>query len=134
MNDKIKHIDINPINKNLDKIPNILYKYRNFDANGYGIRLATHGEVYFASGKEFNDPFECYFIPKSKLIDFEGKKLDEYLRSKALFHNPQASEQEIRQFIKLGVEQHRKLKIGDPTAMDSVMEIQYNNFGIFFFI
>lgn len=131
MNDEINRLDINPINENLDKIPPILYKYRTFDTKGYGVKMAVNGDVYFASGKEFNDPFECYFIPKSKLIDYDGERLDEYLRTKALFHFPNASELEIKQFIQAGKEQRQKLINGDPTAMDSVMEVQYKNFGIF---
>jgi len=35
----------------------ILYKYANWD-NKYHKRLITHNEIYFASAKQFNDPFD----------------------------------------------------------------------------
>ncbi|MEK0337860.1 MAG: DUF2971 domain-containing protein [Nitrosopumilus sp.] len=130
MNKIENRVEINPIVENLDKLPKILYKYRTFDNKGYGLKMATTGEVYFASGKEFNDPFECYFIPISKLIEYEGAVLEKYLRKKAFFHLSNPTEEEVEDFITHGLEQHEKLKNGDPSAMDAVMEVQYRNFGI----
>jgi hypothetical protein len=117
--------DFNPINNNLDKIPYILYKYRTFDDKGYGIDMAINGNVYFASRKEINDPFECYFIPRSKISEYEGEELEKYLESRAHFHFKSASRQEINDFIQVGITQKEKLLKGDPTAMDAVMEVQY---------
>jgi len=39
------------------KPPEIVYKYRNW-SDKFHRRLITHGEVYFADLKEFNDPFD----------------------------------------------------------------------------
>lgn len=41
-----------------DHIPPVLYKYRDW-SDTYQKRLLTHGEVYFASADQFNDPFDC---------------------------------------------------------------------------
>ena len=38
--------------------PNILYKYRDWDDENHK-RLLVDNEVYFATPKQFNDPFDC---------------------------------------------------------------------------
>lgn len=126
-----ERIEINPINENLGNLPKVLYKYRYFDACDYSIKLASNGEAYFASAKEFNDPFDNYFIPTSKLSEYEGDELIAYLEMKAHQHFPNATSSEIDEFIVAGQEQHHKLIIGDPSAFDSVIETQYKKFGIF---
>jgi hypothetical protein len=40
------------------EIPNILYKYRDWD-NTYHKRSLTETEIYFAAPTDFNDPFDC---------------------------------------------------------------------------
>jgi hypothetical protein len=51
--------------------PDFLYKYRSLEGSGalYLKRLLLHDEIYFASRKAFNDPFECR--PK---FSFDGSK------------------------------------------------------------
>lgn len=39
------------------RVPEILYKYRNFDARA--ISMQANDQVYLASPVEFNDPFDC---------------------------------------------------------------------------
>ncbi|MBN9226141.1 MULTISPECIES: hypothetical protein [Legionella] len=39
------------------KPPEILYKYRNFDARA--ISMLANNQIYFASPLDFNDPFDC---------------------------------------------------------------------------
>lgn len=39
-------------------MPSILYKYRNWK-DDYHKGLLTHNEIYFASPKDFNDPYDC---------------------------------------------------------------------------
>jgi hypothetical protein len=41
-----------------ENIPDILYKYRDWD-DGYHRRLLVNNEVYFATPRQFNDPFDC---------------------------------------------------------------------------
>jgi len=41
--------------------PAILYKYRRFDPQGKHVRLLRHGEVWFPSARDFNDPFDTAF-------------------------------------------------------------------------
>lgn len=38
--------------------PTTLYKYRQFDADGYHLRLLEEGELWFSSVRAFNDPFD----------------------------------------------------------------------------
>ena len=44
-----------------ENIPKVVYKYRDWN-NSYHRRMLTNQEVYFASSKEFNDPFD-FAIP-----------------------------------------------------------------------
>jgi hypothetical protein len=41
-----------------EQIPNILYKYRDWE-DKFHKRLLMDNEVYFASPRQFNDPFDC---------------------------------------------------------------------------
>jgi hypothetical protein len=41
--------------------PPILYKYRRFDSEGKHFRVITHGELWFACARDFNDPFDTSF-------------------------------------------------------------------------
>ncbi len=116
--------------ENLDKIPKVLYKYRSFDQHDYCLKYATRGEAYFASARDFNDPFENHFIPKSKLLELKGEALTIYLREKAFMHFPDASESKLAELIEIGKEQQRLLKNGDPRGFEAVLETQYQNFGI----
>ncbi len=36
-----------------------LYKYRYFDSKGFHLKIISEQEIYFASPKELNDPFDC---------------------------------------------------------------------------
>jgi hypothetical protein len=38
--------------------PNILYKYRSFDAAGYHLKIIEDSQLWFASARDFNDPFD----------------------------------------------------------------------------
>jgi len=123
--------DLNPMNKNLERIPEILYKYCSFDSYGYSLQLASNGEAYFESAKNVNDPFDNYFVPTTKMTDLEGHELFAFLRDKAREHHPTASESEIQELVELGRAQHQRLRDGDPRAIDPILEVQYNRFGIF---
>jgi hypothetical protein len=129
-NDQTKSNEINPMVNNLDKIPKVLYKYRSFDSCGYSLQLALHGEAYFASAKDFNDPFDNYFIPTTKMIYLQGEKLDIFLRNKARNHYPDAGESKILELIELGKQRRQMIKDGNPEVFDPVFQVQYRRFGI----
>ena len=74
-NDLPKSKGFNPLSDNIEDLPKVFYKYRSFDPDGYAIQLAINGDAYFASAKDFNDPFDNYFIPKTKLANLEGVEL-----------------------------------------------------------
>ncbi len=46
------------------------YKFRNWGECCHR-RLLTHREIYFASPKEFNDPFDCRIPPRYDLEDID---------------------------------------------------------------
>jgi len=122
--------DVDPNDDNLEQIPTILYKYRSFDPCSSGIQLASNGEAYFASAKDFNDPFDSYFIPTSVMTACQGEELVATLRRKAREHRPGASESEMQELVKRGERQHQRFKDGDPKAIEPVLQIQYDRFGI----
>ncbi len=126
-----KSNDLNPMHENLHRIPDILYKYRSFDSCGHSVQLASNGEAYFASAKDFNDPFDNYFIPTTEMTDYEGEELVAFLRDKARQHYPGANQSKIQQLVELGKKQHQRIKDGDPKAIEPVLQVQYNGFGIF---
>ena len=126
-----KSNDLNPMDENAERIPSILYKYRSFDSCGHSVQLASNGEAYFASAKDFNDPFDNYFIPTTEMTTYEGEELVVFLLKKAKQHYPGADESKIQQLVELGKEQHQRMKDGDPRAIESVLHVQYNGFGIF---
>jgi len=126
-----KSNDLNPMDENLERIPSILYKYRSFDSCGHSVQLASNGEAYFASAKDFNDPFDNYFIPTTEMSGYDGEDLVAFLREKARQHYPGAYESKIQQLVELGKKQHQRIKDGDPKAIGPVLQVQYNGFGIF---
>jgi hypothetical protein len=54
-----------------EPLPPVLYKYRSWDDKNHR-RMLWHSEIYFASPKDFNDPFDCKIpIDYTKLPDGE---------------------------------------------------------------
>lgn len=51
---QLQEVDIFPA-----ACPRHLYKYRAFDKDGFGLRILSHNEVFFASPKALNDPRDC---------------------------------------------------------------------------
>lgn len=64
------------------KAPRVLYKYRYFDRDGYGLRMLTHGEIYFADFSELNDPYEGVFVPESITSGMTDEEAIEYFKLK----------------------------------------------------
>jgi hypothetical protein len=57
---------------------NILYKYRNWSNQDHK-RLIFQGELYIASPKDFNDPFDCRITQNFSLLDSD-EKINKYIR------------------------------------------------------
>lgn len=56
------------------KLPKVLYKYRDWSKEKHR-RIIEENEIYFASPKDFNDPFDCRIAPDiTQLNDEETKK------------------------------------------------------------
>ena len=121
---------INPIQDHLSRIPPVLYKYRHFDQNNYGLQYALHGTVYFPSATELNDPFEAHFVPKSKTLRLKEKPLREFLRQKAVEHYPEANSSRIQDLVRAGLLQRELLINRDPRGFKPILDAQNNMFGI----
>jgi len=64
-------------------IPAILYKYRDWN-DPHNRRLVESNEVYFASPKSFNDPYDCRIT--DRFIKRSRKELDQYINTMAIEH------------------------------------------------
>lgn len=60
------------------KFPPIVYKYRSWQ-NNYHKNLLLYNELYFASPKDFNDPFDCRIPPN--FIDLPYKEKEQYFNN-----------------------------------------------------
>jgi DUF2971 family protein len=109
--------------------PEQLYKYRSWRDENHR-RLFTHNEIFFASAREFNDPFDTT-IP----VDFSGGTEDDYLdmaKRVARSGHPERKEREVlweaREALKKGLyrdpENIRKHRL-------EFQECRFNSFGIF---
>jgi len=122
--------EINPIDENLHLIPKVLYKYREFDSQAFGVTMATKGEVYFASAQDLNDPFEGFFIPESRLLKYEGAEFVNFVKRKALTHFPKATNRDIQILIQKAIQQKKYLQDADPRGMEGILNVQYKGYGI----
>ena len=120
----------NPIEENLDKLPPLLYKYRVFDKDGYGVKMATKGEAFFSSARNFNDPFEHYFIPESKFIDLPDDELKHYIYKKTKQRFPKKDRWERKKLERVAFKRAMILR-DDPTiGAAELLELQYEKFGV----
>lgn len=79
--------------------PSIIYKYRNWKSE-FNRNTLIKSELYFASPKEFNDPFDCR-VPKDFSILNDPAELElyiEYFRKKHK-HNYKGQEQEFEESL-----------------------------------
>lgn len=121
---------MNPIEDNLDILPQHLYKYRPFDEIGYGVSLAVRGEAYFSSAKALNDLFECHFIPVSKLENLKGAELNQFLELKTKQHFPDADQTTFQEMVELAKKRSALIKANNPSIYNDVIQVQYKNVGI----
>lgn len=121
---------MNPIEDNLDILPEHLYKYKPFDEFGYGVSLAVSVEAYFSSAKALNDLFECHFNPVSKLENLKGAELVQYIELKTKQHFPDADQTTIQEMVELAKKRSALIKAKDPSIYDDVIHVQHENVGI----
>lgn len=55
-----------------ERPPEILYKYRNFDARS--ISMLANNQIYFASPLDFNDPFDC--VAHEHMLDAHAESME----------------------------------------------------------
>ncbi|PWN06092.1 hypothetical protein DDZ15_09565 [Rhodohalobacter mucosus] len=111
-------------------MPSLLYKYRVFDEDNFGIKMATTGEAFFSSARHLNDPFEHYFIPESNFIGLPEDELKQYIHKKTKQRFSTATRLQRKELESIAWKRamiHRK----DPTiAAAELLELQYERFGI----
>ena len=62
---------------NLDKYPKTVYKYRDWSNKNHK-KVLLDNEIFMASPKDFNDPFDCRIIVNYHLLN-TPEKLEEYI-------------------------------------------------------
>ena len=120
----------NPIEDHLDDLPPMLYKYRTFDDDDYAIAMAAKGEVFFSSARHFNDPFENYFIPRTKLLELPNDQLKNELIRKAERDFPSRSRLEQRALVLKAFSRFKKIRNNPAHGAGELLEMQYRKFGI----
>ncbi len=106
----------------------LLYKFRDWTNDNHK-RILTDSEIYFASPNQFNDPFDCFLIPRYDLLP-EVEKLDKYKEMIAL-DNPHLTQSEVTKEAK---KWHRlKLLDGEKFLKRAEELLMLNNarYGIF---
>ncbi len=96
--------------------------------------MARSGDVYFADAREFNDPFDCFFIPSSKLSHMDDLELKHYISKKTKFHFPNADTRERRRITSKGIQRVQRSRLGSTEMVDAVMQHQYEKIGICSFV
>jgi len=111
-------------------LPDKLYRYRSLDQ--HSMSELIHGEFYFASPKEFNDPYDC-----KNLFSFKGASDNDwriFLNRFLEVHQPELSVKERKQKIEIVIQsgEHRnKEKVADQAKeWGMILEKQSNTLGI----
>ena len=75
--------------------PQIIYKYRDWQI-GYHRNILTHNQIFLASPKDFNDPFDCR-IPEDFLSLDTTKKRNQYADQFVIrhFNDPDVNGREV---------------------------------------
>lgn len=109
------------------KYPKLLYKYRDWDADGHADAMIRCGEVYFATVQSLNDPFEFRWLDKFPLDEW---KADQFLREQIARANPldTVEERAVRySALRRQVDDHFQ-KFGRGTSPTMVKDF---DFGVF---
>ena len=74
------------------KLPEKVYKYREW-RNGSHKNLLLYNELYLASPKDFNDPFDCRIPPN--YIDLTKKEKNDYINDLAISKFEEIQEKDL---------------------------------------
>ena len=115
----------------IDRIPNILYKYRDY-TNEYNRRTLFELELYLASTSMFNDPYEGSIPFAYNIEDLTPENIFLKRKQLAILEHPDWKEAEIQRYC---FENERKDLINDVDHIEKFNEQNSkdidNNFGIF---
>ncbi len=115
----------------LKEIPQILYKYRNYNEDNHK-RLLYNLEMYFPSTEQFNDPFEGNIPYVFHEDEFTPEKLLENVQHHVKDQYPHLTGQEFQKECKRIIDEGN---FKDPENLDRIKEISKEriktSFGIF---
>jgi hypothetical protein len=121
--------NIDKIINRINKLPEILYKYRNWSIENHR-KLLVDNEIYLSSARNFNDPYDCA-LP----IDFNkltNRDLEKYYYDASKRNQPQL---DCKQRKKLSKELVLKARNRFPQLFEEFKRLQieknYSDFGVF---
>ncbi len=115
-----------PLKRFLD-LPDIVYKYRRVDE--HALRLLTHGAIYFASARDFNDPFDT-----SLGYDFEADGATKFLWVNRFLkkYHPELDKKARRREARITLANVEAAGPGRPLLAQQLLEQQrFEQHGIF---
>lgn len=125
-----KKNNYDPIRENLERLPPLLYKYRKIDSDEFYLSMITKGEIYFSSGRHFNDPFENYFIPDSTASKLSDNELLEYIKAKTAQRFPDVNKDQKEELEKKAFERFKHHRTDPYKIASELHEMQFDRFGI----
>lgn len=115
----------------VSKAPQTLYKFRSWNDENHR-RLLTHNEIFFASPRHFNDPFDCR-IPIQFLTGTKKQIRQEYMKYVREWE-PDLNRQQWRSLVEKQVDNYVKMR-KDPKAImvlqDGFRRDIFSSFGVF---
>ena len=123
--------ELNPINQNLKIIPKILYKYREFDKNNFGLSMALNGDVFFSSANNLNDPHEGFYRPKSQMFELDGSDLIQFINKKTDHFYPNAIYEQKLVLREIAIKQIKNIQNNDPKGFEGLINLRDKKYGIF---
>lgn len=110
--------------------PDILYKYRCWDDTNHK-KILTHNEIFFASPRSFNDPFDCR-IPLP-LLDAPKKEMLKACEQQLKKDHPNLNREQRKKQAKTDVDEFRR-RCKDPAFRkereDENLQEVFNDFGV----
>lgn len=111
-------------------VPKVLYKYRSWSEPNHR-RLITHNEIFFASPRRFNDPFDCRVMT---VVEGSKEQMKQYFDGLIKKYSPDINREQRKKEVRERVRNHVKTR-NDPEKRekyeDSLREHTFNYFGIF---
>jgi Protein of unknown function (DUF2971) len=106
------------------EIPDILYKYRDW-RNSYNKKVLTDNELYFATPREFNDPFDCAIPFQYDESDLTEENIFKKCLLLARHANPKLDESKLHQ---IAFESQRQGLIFDEHHVESQDKLRKEHF------